>query len=362
MNRKYLKITNKDGKVWLMPKQHMKTGLELYQPSSKKGMLLKKWLPWLYWLKPLMGKLGMSDIEYVMDPQIHHIIEKEFNQDAVEYSVFEGTPCVHQKTTIQIFKGENILGYCKVTKNPELYGIFQHEQKFLGWLKEQGVDQIPECPYCGQTEDGCFVFLQTTTKTLNSLVEHELGIKQLEFLSMLKVKTGMEMLYHESDQYKTICSLKEHVGLLADTQRDRMNQSIEIIDSYYGTKKHLFCAYHADFTPWNMFEDAGMLFVFDFEYGRYSYMPYLDMFHFLTQTAIFERELSSEQIYEEMLGRETKLKEFFVNPWMAYLIYLVDVIARFVVRDGHSRTSDVDKLINTWFELMELVMKRLKVE
>lgn len=116
MNRKYLKITNKDGKVWLMPKQHMKTGLELYQPSSKKGMLLKRWLPWLYWLKPLMGKLGMSDIEYVMDPQIHHIIEKEFNQDAVEYSVFEGTPCVHQKTTIQIFKGENILGYCKVTK------------------------------------------------------------------------------------------------------------------------------------------------------------------------------------------------------------------------------------------------------
>ena len=28
MNRKYLKITNKDGKVWLMPKQHMKTGLD----------------------------------------------------------------------------------------------------------------------------------------------------------------------------------------------------------------------------------------------------------------------------------------------------------------------------------------------
>ena len=147
MNRKYLKITNKDGKVWLMPKRHMKTGLELYQPSSKKGMLLKRWLPWLYWLKPLMGKMGMSDIEYVMDPQIHHIIEKEFNQDDVEYSVFEGTPCVHQKTTIQIFKGENILGYCKVTKNPELYSIFQHEQKLLGWFHEKGVGQIPECPY-----------------------------------------------------------------------------------------------------------------------------------------------------------------------------------------------------------------------
>ena len=179
MNRKYLKITNKDGKVWLMPKRHMKTGLELYQPSSKKGMLLKRWLPWLYWLKPLMGKMGMSDIEYVMDPQIHHIIEKEFNQDDVEYSVFEGTPCVHQKTTIQIFKGENILGYCKVTKNPELYSIFRHEQKLLVWFHEKGVGQIPECPYCGKTEDGKIIFLQTTTKTLNSLVGHELGIKQL---------------------------------------------------------------------------------------------------------------------------------------------------------------------------------------
>lgn len=360
MNRKYLKITNKDGKVWLMPKQHMKTGLELYQPSSKKGMLLKRWLPWLYWLKPLMGKMGMSDIEYVMDPQIHHIIEKEFNQDDVEYSVFEGTPCVHQKTTIQIFKGENILGYCKVTKNPELYSIFQHEQKLLGWFHEKGVGQIPECPYCGKTEDGNIVFLQTTTKTLNSLVGHELGIKQLEFLSMLKVKTGVEMLYHESDQYQAICSLKAHENLLTVSQQKIMSWAVDAIETYYGAKKQLFCAYHADFTPWNMFEDAGRLFVFDFEYGRYSYMPYLDMFHFLTQTAFFERELSAKQIYEEMLGRETELKEFFDNPWMAYLIYLVDVTARFVVRDGLSRTSDVDKLIKTWFELMELVMNKLK--
>lgn len=360
MNRKYLKITNKDGKVWLMPKQHMKTGLELYQPSSKKGMLLKRWLPWLYWLKPLMGKMGMSDIEYVMDPQIHHIIEKEFNQDDVEYSVFEGTPCVHQKTTIQIFKGENILGYCKVTKNPELYSIFQHEQKLLGWFHEKGVGQIPECPYCGKTEDGNIVFLQTTTKTLNSLVGHELGIKQLEFLSMLKVKTGVEMLYHESDQYQAICSLKAHENLLTVSQQKIMSWAVDAIETYYGAKKQLFCAYHADFTPWNMFEDAGRLFVFDFEYGRYSYMPYLDMFHFLTQTAIFERELSAKQIYEEMLGRETELKEFFDNPWVAYLIYLVDVTARFVVRDGLSRTSDVDKLIKTWFELMELVMNKLK--
>lgn len=360
MNRKYLKITNKDGKVWLMPKRHMKTGLELYQPSSKKGMLLKRWLPWLYWLKPLMGKMGMSDIEYVMDPQIHHIIEKEFNQDDVEYSVFEGTPCVHQKTTIQIFKGENILGNCKVTKNPELYSIFQHEQKLLGWFHEKGVGQIPECPYCGKTEDGNIVFLQTTTKTLNSLVGHELGIKQLEFLSMLKVKTGVEMLYHESDQYQAICSLKAHENLLTVSQQKIMSWAVDAIETYYGAKKQLFCAYHADFTPWNMFEDAGRLFVFDFEYGRYSYMPYLDMFHFLTQTAIFERELSAKQIYEEMLGRETELKEFFDNPWMAYLIYLVDVTARFVVRDGLSRTSDVDKLIKTWFELMELVMNKLK--
>lgn len=360
MNRKYLKITNKDGKVWLMPKRHMKTGLELYQPSSKKGLLLKRWLPWMYWLKPLMGKLGMSDIEYVMDPQIHHIIERKFNQNAVEYSVFEGTPCVHQKTTIQIFKGENILGYCKVTKNPELYSIFQHEQKLLGWLHEKRVDQIPECPYCGKTEDGNIVFLQTTTKTLNSLVGHELGIKQLEFLSMLKVKTGVEMLYHESDQYQTICSQKAHENLLTVSQQKIMSWAVDAIETYYGAQKQLFCAYHADFTPWNMFEDAGRLFVFDFEYGRYSYMPYLDMFHFLTQTAIFERELSAKQIYEEMLGRETELKEFFDNPWMAYLIYLVDVTARFVVRDGLSRTSDVDKLIKIWFELMELVMNELK--
>lgn len=361
MNRKYLRISNKDGKVWLMPTQHMRTGLELYQPSSKNGILLKKWLPWVYWIKPVMDKLGIHSVMYMMNPAIHHVIEKAFHENAVEYSVFEGTPCVHQKTTIQIFKQRNIIGYCKVTRSEGLYEIFKHEQKLLGWLKAKGVEQIPVCPFCGKTADGSFVFLQTTTKTLNSLVEHELGIKQVEFLTMLSVKTSVRLRYHDTDQYRTICLLQEHEDLLDATQMLAIKEAMVMIDSYYGDKIHAFSAYHADFTPWNMFEDSGRLFVFDFEYGRYSYMPYLDMFHFLTQTAIFEKGMTARQIFKWMREREDYLREYFECPYLAYLVYLVDVIARFVVRDGHYRTKDVDRLINIWFELLNMVVQKIKL-
>ena len=74
-------------------------------------------------------------------------------------------------------------------------------------------------------------------------------------------------------------------------------------------------------------------------------------------TKVFVNKPICSQVPE---GFMAQLKEYFDNPWMAYLIYLVDVTARFVVRDGDSRTSDVDKLIKIWFELMELVMNKLK--
>lgn len=360
MNRKYIRVSNKDGKVWLMPTQHMQTGLELYQPSSKKGIMLKKWLPWVYWIKPIMNKLGIHSVKYVMNPAIHHVIEKAFNEKAVEYSVFEGTPCVHQKTTIQIFKKKNIIGYCKVTQNEELYEIFKHEQKLLGWLKAKSVEQIPVCPFCGETADGSFVFLQTTKKTLNSLVEHNFGNRQVEFLTMLRMKTSANLMYHDTDQYRTVCTLRVHEDLLDATQLVAIKEAIDIIENYYGNELHAFCAYHADFTPWNMFVNAGRLFVFDFEYGQYSYMPYLDMFHFLTQTAIFEKNMSTQQIFNAICGREKYLNDFFEQPYYAYLIYLVDVIARFVVRDGQSRTEDVNRLISIWFELMEMVVRKIK--
>lgn len=40
---------------------------------------------------------------------------------------FGGTPCVHQKITIQISQKERILGYVKVTESEDIYQIFDHE-------------------------------------------------------------------------------------------------------------------------------------------------------------------------------------------------------------------------------------------
>lgn len=354
---KFLRITNADGKVWLIPTKHTRLGLSLYQPSSRNGILLKKYLPYLSWLKKLKRKIGIEDVEYSINTDILNVIEKVFQEQNLEYSIFEGTPCVHKKTTIQIFKNKKILGYCKVSQNPKLYEIFRHEQELLEWLNKKGVLQIPTCLFCGEIGND-FVFLQTTVKTIKSHVRHELGYKQLDFLEMLTEKTYQKMLYHDTNQYQTVCILQKNLGLLKKHQQRIIKEAIEFIEKYYADIPHLFSACHADFTPWNMFEEAGKIFVFDFEYGSYSYMPYLDIFHFMTQTSVFEQHLSPSEIFEKFLGEETFLRKYFENPPMAYLIYLVDIIARFVVREGKHRTKDVDKLISVWFDLVKLILRQ----
>lgn len=198
----------------------------------KEWYFIKKYLPYLSWLKKLKRKIGIEDVEYSINTDILNVIENVFQEQNLEYSIFEGTPCVHKKTTIQIFKNKKILGYCKVSQNPKLYEIFRHEQELLEWLNKKGVLQIPTCLFCGEIGND-FVFLQTTVKTIKSHVRHELGYKQLDFLEMLTEKTYQKMFYHDTNQYQTVCILQEKLDLLNSDQQRIIKEAIEFIEKYY---------------------------------------------------------------------------------------------------------------------------------
>lgn len=61
---KYIRITNKDKKMWILPCRNLKVALCLYQPSSVKGKALRKLLPVLAKFpvasKAMLNKLGIK--------------------------------------------------------------------------------------------------------------------------------------------------------------------------------------------------------------------------------------------------------------------------------------------------------------
>ena len=91
----------------------------------------------MHWSKVVRRKLNIEVVEHVMDEELKRVIGSAFGVSGFEYSVFEGTPSVHQKTTIQVWNEERILGYVKVTRSEEVGRLFEREASFLKYVNSQ---------------------------------------------------------------------------------------------------------------------------------------------------------------------------------------------------------------------------------
>lgn len=115
------------------------------------------------------------------------------------------------------------------------------------------------------------------------------------------------------------------------------------MDRYCG--KTLDChAVHGDFTPWNTCVTDNNLFVFDWEYGYLSCPFDLDRYHFYTQSSIFERHSDAPSIISNAPE--------WVHP-ANYSIYLLDVIARYMLREEGKITGHLKQIMHIWMQLLK---------
>ena len=140
-------FSNADGKRWMIPAKHMQTAMNLYQPSGIKGKGMKALFPYLHWADIVYKTIGAERERYELMPELNGLLCQLFSSDNVEFSIFCGTPCVHQKITMQISKGTHILGYAKFCDNNEIKHIFQREKETLDYLGQKGVKSVPQCLY-----------------------------------------------------------------------------------------------------------------------------------------------------------------------------------------------------------------------
>ena len=110
----YWELQNSDGKHWIIPTKNVSTALRIYQPSYWKGKLLKRILPLFGRIKSNYSPFPL--IEFPLDSIIVNRLKEIFPDHKLEFSLFLGTPSVHKKTVIQIFEGNKILGYAKISE------------------------------------------------------------------------------------------------------------------------------------------------------------------------------------------------------------------------------------------------------
>ena len=284
--------------------------------------------------------------------KLQRVLEKTFNANDLEFAVFCGTPSVHQKITMQISKGNHILGYCKISDNEDIATLFDKEAQLLKSMRDKGIANIPECLFCGNLPDGSTLFVQSTAKTLDSKVVHEWGDIHTRFITDMRIATIQTLRFEHSDYFHTIETLREHIEWLpAMADKSVVERAIRDIYNRWQGKEVTFSAYHADFTPWNMFVDKGELFVFDWEYAKMTYPPMLDRYHFFTQTAIFERHWTSQDIIRYIGSNEGK----WINA-DNYKAYLIEIIARFTLRERGKAEGDIAMSMQLWSDLLKFLI------
>lgn len=357
----FYRIANSDGKVWLIPACNMRVGLGLYQPSGRKGKLLKALFPYLHKVSLVRRVVKAQPVHYELQEDLRLLLCQVFHTSDWKFSMFCGTPCVHQKITIQLFKGKHFLGYCKISDSEEVAKLFEEETKTLRYLTKQGMMNIPRCLYCGKTEGNVAVFVQSTIKTNHSQIMHKWTDLQKQFLVNLHEKTKQKLLFESTNFYQTLIELKKHLDWFSNNaERTMIEKAMTSVLSYYAKKEVEFSAYHADFTPWNMLVEDGKLFVFDWEYAKLSYPPYLDVFHFFTQIAILEQGVDDAiliykiyQKYKCILLGGIRIQD------KAYLCYLLHIIY-FYFKRNNGLFSTNDHSYRCWISLINILLDNEK--
>ena len=100
-------------------------------------------------------------------------------------------------------------------------------------------------------------------------------IAEWAFLQQLNEKTVVDCMFENTDFFRSLIGLQENLSVL---ERNGFNVECvksgiyKILNYYANVRNYSVC--HRDFTPWNMFYENDILFVFDFEYAQYTYPKY----------------------------------------------------------------------------------------
>lgn len=355
---KYIILDHGD-KTWVMPEENLKPALEMYQPSTMKGKMLKSCIKLFHESKTLLKRIGCQKKNLSFQPDILSYLQKTMNEQNIYIAAYMGDTSAKQnkKITLQVYDNQRILCYAKVSEEREVLENFSREIVSLNYLEEKGVTNIPKV--LGDEEiQGLRIFVQSTDKPLKQQVRLKFGREQIEFIDKIVNKTKQDTSYESSQFYNSVQYLKRVVPQFEDKKQSVMKAAIRQVETYVEEEGLEFAFSHGDYTLWNVYYVDKELFAYDFEYC-YQTMPcYIDVFHYLTQLSIMGHHNGAEKTYKLYQENKKNLEEYMSNPDVIYICYLLHIIAFY-----HKRTKGkvelVGKQMEIWMELLEFMKERI---
>ena len=349
--QRYCVLKNHDGKHWFLPEMDLKLGLELYQPTTLKGKLIKFFYPVVHKI-PIMDKLLKINVVTLKFSALAIRVGQElFGTDQLPAFYFLDSAIeANHKLTAQYICGKKILGYVKFTDSHNVADTFKKEEQVLINLKKCGMTHVPECLGVGE-EHGIFFFAQSTLKTTASKRNYDFSSEQVQFLTELFNKTRIESKFKFSYEYGLLKELEEYLKQDSVHDCDLLLQIISDTLSKANMAVTCLCCGHNDFTPWNIYWFNNELQVFDFEYAEMNCVPYLDAFHYWLQPLILDKRWNATEIINKLsdlailpISKELKLEEWFS-------LYFLKIIA-FHYRRNNGKFEWNDKCYLVWRDLL----------
>lgn len=343
------------------------SSLALYQPSLIRAKILKN-------LAVFFAKIGLAKLIFRNKVHLERNdaeLQRLFRTEDLEYAIFTGTEGSHRKVTVQVMNEKGtILGYIKISENEEVDKLLKNETEILRNLSTLEIENglFPKIIYHGEIK-GINVLILDTLKGIDSRFSSKLSEKHVSFLAEIMNKTSGISKFNES---KFALALR---GRLMDLEKrtdeilmlkDTYERALDYIDKEIGEDEIPFGLCHRDFTPWNTFFHNKKLYVFDWEYARNDYPPFLDLFHFIIQNGILVKHLKPVRLLKEvqknkkwlsMYGSLVGIKENLIIPLL--LCYLLDSSLLYIEREKSSLARRTLYMVRIWKEMMEIMVRQI---
>ena len=354
----FLEVNNNVGQNWYFPYKNIRKYRSIFRPSSLAGKLAYQVMPFIKHLRYILPYLKMRRVRLKLKESITEKIKDSLQGQNFTFAIFCGSPGKHQKLTLMIRVKERIAGYCKISDNPQVVNIFRKEKDALIYLNNRNVRMLPKVLMLCKADDtsNIWMYMQSTEQEDNTTYPTINNKEIFDYILDIQEKCISTTKYRDTEYYNDMCRLKELYPLHLDSETGTiLKRCIDEIEDELGKERALFTFAHGDFTPWNSFLTSKGVFAFDFEYCRMTYPFFYDVFHFYTQSCIYDRNMECKAIYKEYitLKRETLSKYIETDKCdFYYKCYLLGIIGFYLSRDNGILNKRLEECFKIWIGLI----------
>ena len=307
---------NSNAKVIFKSGTRLCDALDLYQPYSSKGQVIK----WLASIVPdILAKRMFSrksiEAQAISTPIIKalgtakDIIKSDFSSVAIS----QGTPGPHQKSTTQLINSAKQKVYLKSGRSDVVIQLIKNEASILQNLAgiPEIAAQVPELIHIEIIDSHGIICQSGPTGQTTQRDKHPTS-QDIEFLHSLFSSDHKLLTFN---QLEDTWNISERIDRLAKSDYGKANSSL-LLEAWNLSRKSfqnsniLTGLCHGDYAPWNTLCDAkNNLFVYDWEYGTNSGPAMGDLFHCIFTPLILIEGNSASGITASLKESTTPLRK-----------------------------------------------------